>query len=111
MMKIYTEGTPAATLAGDKVGNEMGTRLGPARHRSQVDGQGYAVQGKGIQAEGMDETRFSPAHDYVRLMAADADGPGGVRHDKVQALQRAIGSGTYRVDAGAIAEAMSRELL
>jgi flagellar biosynthesis anti-sigma factor FlgM len=58
-----------------------------------------------------DEARLSLDHARVQALEAQARNYPEVRQDKVEPLQRAVGSGSYRADAGRTAEAMFNEML
>jgi negative regulator of flagellin synthesis FlgM len=60
---------------------------------------------------GMDEVRLSSDQSAVDSVKTQLAQFPEIRADKVEALRKQISDGTYHVDAGRVAEALSRDLL
>ena len=73
-------------------------------------GKSHAGQGCGANAlDASDHARFSLT-DAVRTALTGVASQPELYRQKIEALRQAIGNGSYRVDANAIAEAMMRDL-
>ena len=92
-MKIDTSGLNLATIGQDISTQLKGTRAQASR---VSDGDGDDRQ-PGLSAS-------------ASTMAAQLQSAPGIRTAKVAALQQAVASGSYQVDAAALATSMMREL-
>jgi flagellar biosynthesis anti-sigma factor FlgM len=76
---------------------------GPSRVRNRSSESG-CVSGDGANFS----TRVS---DSMRTLAAGLNDIAPIRRERVEALRQSVSSGTYRVDAQAVAESILREHL
>jgi flagellar biosynthesis anti-sigma factor FlgM len=79
------------------------TKLEPAGSLSKRGGETVPVQGDAVTLSG-------GAQEVARLSAAANELP-DVRDEKVEAMQNALGSGTYSVEGSKVAEKLLREVI
>jgi flagellar biosynthesis anti-sigma factor FlgM len=95
------------TTFGAEPSDNSNSKTGRA---GQTEAAGTAASNiSGSNSPGMDQAIFSSEQTQVQTLQAQVLAQPEIREAKVQSLQQAIGSGSYSVSAGQIADALVSE--
>jgi len=89
---------------------DLNTRL-PETYGASSRSKTGATTDRAAAGAGEDQAHFSPEHQRVQRLEAEAGNLSDVRRDKVEALRKAVAEGSYAPSAEQIAGSMMQEMI